>query len=42
MSAFDPITLVVIALVMLAVTTLASLLPAWRAARANPVAALRP
>jgi hypothetical protein len=41
-SAFDPITLVVIALLMLAVTTLASLLPAWRAARANPIAALRP
>jgi putative ABC transport system permease protein len=41
-SAFDPVTFVVIALLMLAVTTLASLLPAWRAARANPIAALRP
>jgi putative ABC transport system permease protein len=40
--AFDPITLAAIALVMLAVTTLASLLPAWRAARADPIAALRP
>ncbi len=41
-SAFDPLTFVVIALVMLAVTTLASFLPAWRAARADPIAALRP
>jgi ABC-type antimicrobial peptide transport system permease subunit len=41
-SAFDPVTFVVIALLMLTVTTLASLLPAWRAARANPIAALRP
>jgi putative ABC transport system permease protein len=41
-SAFDPATFVVIAVLMLAVTALASLLPAWRAARANPIAALRP
>jgi len=40
-SAFDPVTFVVIALLMLAVTVLASLMPAWRAARADPVVALR-
>jgi predicted permease len=41
-SAFDPVAFVVITLLMLAATTLASLLPAWRAARADPISALRP
>jgi ABC-type antimicrobial peptide transport system permease subunit len=41
-SPFDPLTFVAIALLMLAVTALASLLPAWRAARTDPALVLRP
>src|SRR5688572_1413978 len=41
-SPFDPLTFIAIALLMLAVTALASLLPAWRAARADPAIVLRP
>jgi len=39
---FDPLTFIGIALLMLAVTVLASLLPAWRASRADPAVVLRP
>jgi putative ABC transport system permease protein len=39
---FDPLTFIAIALLMLAVTALASLLPAWRASRADPAVVLRP
>jgi putative ABC transport system permease protein len=39
---FDPLTFIGIALLMLAVTALASLLPAWRASRADPAVVLRP
>jgi putative ABC transport system permease protein len=38
---FDPPTFVAIALLMLAATALASLLPAWRASRADPALVLR-
>jgi putative ABC transport system permease protein len=41
-SAFDPLTFIGIALLMFFVTALASLLPAWRAARADPAIVLRP
>ena len=41
-SPFDPLTFIAIALLMLVVTALASLLPAWRAARADPAIVLRP
>jgi putative ABC transport system permease protein len=41
-SPFDPLTFIAIALLMLAVTALASLLPAWRASRADPAIVLRP
>ena len=41
-SPFDPLTFIVIALLLLAVTALASLLPAWRASRADPAVVLRP
>ena len=37
----DPSAMVVVAVVLLAIAGLAALLPAWRAARADPVAALR-
>jgi putative ABC transport system permease protein len=39
---FDALTFVAIALLMVAVTAIASLLPAWRASRADPAAVLRP
>jgi putative ABC transport system permease protein len=39
--ASDPLTLGVVALALLAVSVAASLLPAWRAARLDPVTALR-
>ncbi len=39
--AYDPLTLVVVATALLAVSIVASLLPAWRAARLDPVAVLR-
>ena len=41
-SAFDPLAFIGIALLMFLVTALASLLPAWRAARADPATVLRP
>ena len=41
-SPFDPVAYVAIGLLMLAVTAVASLLPAWRAAQANPASVLRP
>ena len=37
----DPATLVVVAAVLMAIVVVASLVPAWRAARADPVTALR-
>jgi predicted permease len=37
----DPATIVVVAMMLLAVAIVASLYPAWRAARVDPVAALR-
>ncbi len=40
-SPMDPLTFAVVAIVLLVVTVLASTVPAWRAARLNPVAALR-
>ena len=39
--AYDPLTLAVVALALLLVSVAASLLPAWRAARLDPVAVLR-
>ena len=40
-SAFDPLTFVGIALLLLAATALASYLPAFRAARVNPMVSVR-
>jgi len=40
-SAHDPLVFVVVATVLLAVAGLASLIPAWRAGRADPITALR-
>lgn len=40
-TAHDPGTFVVVAMVLLAVAGIASVIPAWRAARADPTAALR-
>jgi predicted permease len=37
----DPVTFVAVVVVLLAVATLASVIPAWRAARVDPVIALR-
>lgn len=39
--AFDPLTLILTAMVLFAVALLASYLPAWRAARVDPMVALR-
>jgi putative ABC transport system permease protein len=39
---FDPVAYLAIAALMLAVTAMASLLPAWRAAQADPASVLRP
>jgi ABC-type lipoprotein release transport system permease subunit len=38
---YDPLTLAVVAGTLLAVSVAASVLPAWRAARLDPVAVLR-
>ena len=40
-TARDPGTFVVVATVLLAVAVIASVIPAWRAARADPTSALR-
>jgi ABC-type antimicrobial peptide transport system permease subunit len=40
-SAFDPLTLAVVPLLVLTVSLVASLLPAFRATRVDPVAAIR-
>lgn len=39
--ASDPLTLAIVAAVLLVVAAAASLLPAWRASKLDPVAALR-
>ena len=39
---FDPPTLIIVTLLLLAVVTVSSLLPAWRASRIDPAVALRP
>ena len=40
-SAHDPLVFIGVAAVLLAVAGLASLIPAWRAGRADPISALR-
>jgi putative ABC transport system permease protein len=40
-SASDPFTLAAVALVLALVTLIASYIPAWRAARVDPIVALR-
>jgi putative ABC transport system permease protein len=40
-AASDPSTIVIVAVVLLVIAALAALMPAWRAAKADPVAALR-
>jgi len=40
-TARDPGTFVVVATVLLVVAVIASVIPAWRAARADPTSALR-
>jgi putative ABC transport system permease protein len=39
-SAFDPLTFTLMALMLVAVTLVASYVPAWRATKVNPIEAL--
>ena len=41
MSAYDPTTFAFVALLIVAVGLMASLIPAWRATRADPMVTLR-